>query len=129
MSAETTPTGTPVDRLIMPRVGIYLVSRTSCCEGKPCDEAYEVEMMQVDRRNCDHPKKIPAHDGTDGDWYNHGSNHRVENGNICRDMGWRRQWVVQVNDVMDFVDSHGECVVGRTNEGYATIEIYNCSRF
>ena len=31
----------------MPRVGIYLVSRTSCWEGKPCDEAYEVEMMDA----------------------------------------------------------------------------------
>lgn len=119
MNSETTPTGNPLDRLVTPRAGIYLVSRTSCWEGKPCEEAYEVEIMHVGRRNCDDPNNVPD------DWYKRGSNHRVENGSICRDLGWLRRWVVQVNDVMDFVDNHGCCVVSRDSEGFATIEIYD----
>ena len=123
--SEANKVTSPVERLVMPRDGTYLVSRTSVCEGKPCDEAYEVEMLRVDRRNCDDPKKIPANNGTDGDWYQRGANHRVENGYICRDMGWVREWVVDAESIMAFVDAHGECVVSRNRDGFAEIEIYD----
>lgn len=128
MASQTTQDGSPVDRLESPQAGIYLVSRTSYGFGKPCDEAYEVELVQVDRRRFDDPKKVPAHHGTDGDWYQCGSNHRVENGQICRDIGWYRTWAVQVDDVMKFVDAHGCCVVSRNPEGFAQIEIYDSYR-
>jgi len=123
--SDSASSATPVDRLVMPRVGIYLVSRTSCWEGQPCDEAYEVEMIKVDRRTVDDPKKIPVNNGTDGDWYERGTNHRIEDGKICRDLGFYSRWAVQVNDIMDFVDDHGCCMVSRDSEGFANIEIYD----
>lgn len=119
----------PNERIVTPRDGIFLVTRTSVWDdGKPCDEAYVVEIMNVDRRNCDDPKKIPMNRVTDGDWYLRGSNHRVENGCICRDIGWERKWAVNIDSVMDFVDKHGECVVRRNNDGFAEIEIYDNNR-
>lgn len=125
MSTEPTTPTAPVERIVLPCSGLFLANRTSSWSGKPCDEAFEAETMQIDRRNCDDPKKIPAHKGTDGDWYQRGTNHRVENGTICRDLGWQREWFVRLDDVMAFVDKYGECVVGRDHRGFATIEIYD----
>jgi hypothetical protein len=42
---------------------------------------------RVDVRTCDDPKKIPYNKGTDGDWYKRGTNHRLIDGKIARDMG------------------------------------------
>ena len=109
---------------IFPRDGVFLVSRTSSI-GQPCEDAYEVEVMQIDTRDVDCPKKIPANNGTNGDWYERGTNHRVEDGHIFRDLGLSKQWAVQVSDIMNFVDIHGECVLSRDREGFANIEIYD----
>jgi hypothetical protein len=57
-----------------------------------------------------------------------GTNHRVVDGKICRDMGWGREWFVQLDDVMTFVDTHGRCVIDRDCRGFATIEIYDDHR-
>lgn len=54
----------------VPRPGLYLCSRTSAYKLRPCDEAFEVVLINTDTRSCDDPKKIPAHHGTNGDWYN-----------------------------------------------------------
>jgi len=110
---------------VRPRSGLYLCRRTSTYDEKPCDEAFLVTLTNTDTRNCDDPKKIPAHKGTDGDWYTKGANHRVDGGMIRRDMGTRDAWAVELADIGMFVDKYGQCVVGRDVNGFCTIEIYD----
>lgn len=115
-----------IKRLTAPCAGTYLVHRTSIYgDAQPCDEAYQVEVMTVEVRSVDDPKKIPAHKGTDGGWYDKGSNHRITDGKICRDLGWHREWAVDVNDILEFADRHGDCVVSRRRDGFGVIEIYD----
>lgn len=108
-----------------PRKGLYLVRRTSMYEGSPCPDAFIIERIFIDTRNCDDPKKIPANNGKDGDWFLRGTNHRVENGMIKRDLGTIQEWAVEIPDILAFVDKYGECVVGRNSNGFYEIEIYD----
>lgn len=108
-----------------PRKGLYLVRRTSSDRGPPCDEAFKILTTKVDTRNWDDPKKIPANNLTYGDWYLRGTNHRVENGKMKRDMGTREEWAIEISDIHEFIDKYGNCVVGRDNNGFYTVEIYD----
>ena len=117
------------EQTIQPRAGLYLCCRTSIWnDGKPCDEAFQILVVNTDVRTVDDPKKIPSNRGTDGDWYKIGTNHRVENGMIRRDLAPRLQWAVEVSDINAFVERHGPCVLERDNNGFFTIEIYDAYR-
>ena len=120
--------GAPVERPVRPRAGLYLCTRTSAYDMKPCEEAFRVLIVNTDTRHFDDPKKIPANCGTDGDWYTKGTNHRVEGGKIRRDLGTKEEWAVELTDLQAFVDKHGECVVGRDLDGFCTMEIYDTYR-
>jgi hypothetical protein len=112
--------------LTTPRPGLYLCSRTSAAyDAKPCDEAFRIYLANTDTRNTDDPKKIPANRGTDGDWYMRGTNHRVENGKIRRDLGIKTAWAVEVPDLVAFADKHGDLVLQRNLDGFGVIEIYD----
>jgi len=39
-----------------------------------------------------------------------------------------RRWAVYITNIMDFVDTHGECVLSRDEYGFANIEIYDTCR-
>jgi hypothetical protein len=45
--------------IVTPSAELYLCSRTSAYNPQPCEEAYRVLVMQVDRRSYDDPKKSP----------------------------------------------------------------------
>lgn len=45
-------------------------------------------------------------------WYEHGTNHRVVKGCICRDCGEKLEWFVEISDIMAFVREHGPCTLG-----------------
>ena len=126
-SRETTPLGVDVERLAMPIDGIYLISRSSFYieDNPPCDEAYQIETLDVDRRNVDNPKKIPVHLGRDTWWYEKGENHRVENGSICRDVGFSKKWVVKIDNMVEFIKKYGTCVIDIDFDNWMTIEIYD----
>lgn len=65
--------------------------------GIPCEEAVEVPFVWVDRRDVDDPMKC-EHIGAA--WYDHGENHRVENGKIARDIDGKR-WAVKISDIAE----------------------------
>lgn len=114
--------------IVTPSAELYLCSRTSAYNPQPCEEAYRVLVMQVDRRSYDDPKKIPANHGTDGGWYTKGTNHRVENGQICRDRCLREEWAVHLPDLVAlqaFVDKYDRCIISRDCNGFYNIEIYD----
>ena len=117
--------------IVTPSAELYLCSRTSAHYPQPCEEAYRVLVMQVDRRSYDDPKKIPVNRGTDGGWYAKGTNHRVENGQICRDRCLREEWAVYLPDLaalQAFVDKYEMCVIFRDPDGFCNIEIYDSYR-
>jgi hypothetical protein len=114
----------PLHRLVRPQRGTFIVLRTSDYSGtnKPCDGAYRAEVLLVDRRAKGYdPTKSP-------DWFQRGTNHRIENGEHCRDMYWDSVWAIDIPDVMEFVATHGDCVVSVNREGFHEIEIYDSYR-
>ena len=115
----------------LPRPDLYICSRVSdySYDTRPCDEAFQITIVAVDTRSVDDPKKIRSNKGTDGDWYMRGTNHRVDNGRIKRDMGYAQVWAVECKNIPEFVKKYGQCVVEYNTcgcyEGYWEIEIYD----
>lgn len=134
-----------VRQIVKPRPDLYICKRTSSPQRpkdvpfseeylswwrpeKPCEEAFAVFVIATDVRDCDDPKKIPINQGTNGDWYEKGTNHRVEGGVIKRDIGVRAAYAVELQDLQAlqaFVDKYGSCVIDRDAAGYLEIEIYD----
>lgn len=102
---------------------LFRISRTSICEGKPCDEAISMTTVRIDERGVDDPAKIRAYYGENTDWwYSNGRNHRVENGHIKRDFD-DEAWYVEISsldELMKFIDKYGCIVVS-----LSSIEIYD----
>lgn len=108
--------------------GQYRVMRTSSygeSPEPPCDGAYQIRVTRVDRRLTDDPKKVPSGRGTDEWWYDRGTNHRVEDGCICRDLGVDTLWAVDVPDLVEFVRDSGQIVLYIEDNGMPVIEIYD----
>lgn len=107
-SGDSTDSRGPVIELDKRPENLFLVHRTSryrYIDEPPCDGAFLVSVVRVDRRSVDDPKKIPANHGTDGDWYELGTNHRIVDGMICRDMDREVVWAVYCKDVWEFSKS------------------------
>lgn len=102
----------------------YVVIRTSDWYGKPCDEAFEGTVTNVDIRSVDDPSKL-NHISRE-EWYSKGSNHRLINGNIARDMGLRTVWMIEINtleELNDFYSKYGTLVIGKSCIDYYSLEI------
>lgn len=100
----------------------YLVFRTSG-EDVNVDEAREMMTPCVDCRIVDDPAKL----NMCNDWYSIGTNHRIVNGRICRDMTPELRWVADVPDIRAFIAKYGRCVVHQPSTGsdFFEIEIYD----
>lgn len=109
-----------------PEPNIFIVSRTSEWDKNksPCDEAFKAKIKNIDIRNAKSPCELND-EYTRENWYNQGSDHRVIDGNIARDMGYNARWVIEVNDVMEFVRKYGQIVINHDFWGFPHIEIYD----
>ena len=111
--------------------GTFVVTRTSLYfsdDEKPCGEAYKADIVCVDERSTSNPnvaKRLIA--GDNEWWFGFGENHREVNGTIIRDVV-KSFWLVDVDDIMDFADEHGDVIVSRNYEGLPRIEIYDSYR-
>lgn len=108
----------------------FHIRRTStgfAWDAKPCDEAFRKKYTRVDRRSTDDPTKILHYAGKDPAWwYEVGTNHRVENGNICRDFE-DEGWFVSIGSLkalVAFREKYGPLVI-EAGDGAAVIEIYD----
>lgn len=99
----------------------FTISRTSVYGEKPCEDAHKIETFRRDERRFSTPDELP--DNCSKLWYKDGSNHRVENGHIVRDLPIT-QWVIDtintLDDLMEFVKTHDDIVL--SDDG---IEIYD----
>ncbi len=107
--------------------GFCIVQRTSDClqDQCPCEGAERRSIARIDRRIVDDPAKVPAFIGQRDWWFKEGTNHRIENGGIARDMGSTEVWMMDVADVWDFVRKHGDCIVSINDDGFRCVEIYD----
>lgn len=102
---------------------IFIVSKTSCVGGSPCDEAVEFTYTFVQSASDDDLKIF-------GDnWHKRGTNHRTHGDLYLRDLEVETGYYVKISNIVDFVDKYGDCVVGRCRlSGAITIEIYDTYR-
>jgi hypothetical protein len=106
----------------------FKVERTSLFNGdeKPCENAFKEKYTRVDERTIDDPSKNEY----TKNWYENGTNHRVENGHIKRDFveeGWFME-ISTLGELMQFIKDNGEdVVIGELfhNQSIIKIEIYD----
>ena len=111
----------------------FHVSRTSQWdhEEPPCAEAFRDTYTRIDTRTTDDPAKITAHrKKSTAWWYNNGTNHRVENGQIKRDFPGESQWAIELSDLdalIAFMHRYGSLVIEThwDNPGTVELEIYD----
>lgn len=112
----------------------FILERTSRYGERPHKMAKEERRIKVDVRNTDDPKKIPAYKGrSDNWWYDTGTNHRVHNGYIMRDIGHETIYTIEINSLEELLEFSKECgtdlVIGiadyRDKGARPRIEIYD----
>jgi hypothetical protein len=108
----------------------FVVTRTSAgWEGVPCEGLTSEQRPYVDHRTVADPRDLKFPLNAEQDWYARGSNHRVINGTIARDMDMRKVWTKEFNsleELLEFVKTVGGVVVVELDgEGNASIEIYD----
>lgn len=110
----------------------FLVTKTSCFgfneNIKPCEKATLEDYIIVDERYIDDPMKNP---NIGKNWYEKGTDHRVENGNIKRNLK-SRGWFIELNtleELIEFQKEYGSLIIEEpytpSLEGYLRIEIYD----
>ena len=103
----------------------FKVTRTSSYNEKPCDEASLTYEPYVDHQNFktpeDHDKRFLG-----SPWFSRGTNHRIIDGTIARDLAPTAVWCVQINSLkqlVEFSKKYGELVLKEDS-----IEIYDTWR-
>lgn len=102
----------------------FIVSRTSILnDAKPCDNANYEEVAWIDRRIVSRPEDLAYDSHT---WLLEGSNHRVENDMITRDLK-AYAWTIEITDIIEFSKQYGEIIITAIPRNYylPKIEIYD----
>lgn len=111
----------------------FTITRTSLYgdEGKPCEGAIPCEVTIVERRTFKTPEEFDEKMSCfEGKWLEKGTNHRIIDGYIARDIGKKDCWAVEINsleDLMALQRKYGDLVI-ETNwadEETPNIEIYD----
>ena len=104
----------------------FKILRTSMfSEEKPCEESFMGHYTPVDERTFKSPEEHDAKFRFDK-WTSRGSNHRLTNVGIARDMPQQKCWFVEIASIEDFVKmakKYGELVFDGDE-----IEIYDTYR-
>jgi hypothetical protein len=109
---------------------LFTITRTSLWNGDkpPCSGATVENYLHVDRRTTNDPAKIKRYGGKTEWWYSDGTDHRVERGQIARNLP-RQRWIVEIDDIVAFAQKHGRLVVYAPDDesipARPAIEIYD----
>lgn len=110
----------------------FIISRNSIWDREisPHELAHKEKIISVDKRNTDCPSKLQGED-----WYSRGKNHRVENGQICRDIEIE-EWVIYIDSLEDLMEFrkrlNEDIIIGSYmfNENYLELTIMDmCMHF
>lgn len=112
---------------------IFQVTRTSMWEEeKPYEKCIPITLIHVDQRTFKTPEEYDKRLGKmDGGWFSRGSNHRITEKGIARDIGSYPAWGLEINsleELMNLKDEIGEELILRISYiDYKTpmIEIYD----
>lgn len=112
----------------------YIVERTSNFEdNKPCEEAYEVEVLSYDYRSCKTIEEAKKHHWFDS-WFNNTIDH-VELPNCIRGTRKAKEkcWAIQINSLEElnsFYEKYGKIIITNPwfNRDIKVIEIYDYYR-
>ena len=113
----------------------FIVKRSSLYSSenpKPCEEAYLKKLTFVDIRGTDDPSKIPAGQGETEWWYSEGTNHRLIDNEIARDLEQKDIWCISINsleELMAFQSKYkNDVIISTDSYGFPnmpSIEIYD----
>lgn len=112
---------------------LFQVTRTSSWyEDKPYDKCMQIKIAKVDKRTFrtpeEHDERCAKHSGK---WFDRGTNHRVEDGFIVRDLGLTDVWAIEINSLEELLafkeEVKHELVIGTSYVDHKTpmIEIYD----
>lgn len=79
----------------------------SSLDRKPLREAFKRKYSIIDERTVSDPKLLIS---GEKEWYAHGSNHRLENGHLKRDLE-KSGWFIEIRtlrELMKFMALHGD---------------------
>lgn len=79
--------------ITIPKPGLFICTRASTWDKKPCDEAFESHIPYVNI--------------------------------VTRKTHIQTVWLVQIDDIMKFVETHGQCIISTSPSGFGTIQIYD----
>lgn len=107
----------------------FQIRRTSIFDDeRPCDEAIKDKIIFTDVRNVDNPNKLTCM--TADKWYKQGTNHRIINGNIARDLDKRDCYMIEINtleELLELKNKYGDLIINTSYIDRKThsIEIYD----
>lgn len=112
---------------------LFQITRTSMWgDQKPYDKCIPIKLTNVDRRNFrtpeEHDERWAKHSGK---WLEVGTNHRVENGCIVRDLGTQDEWGLEINTIEELIafkkDVGEDLIIGTSYTDWKCpcIEIYD----
>ena len=94
---------------------IFTVRRVSQFDDtqKPCEEAFRGVLLSVDIRTISDPSEF--NDKTlEKNWYKEGTNHRLINGCIARDMGMEEVWLIEfenLEQLLEFKEKYDDIII------------------
>jgi len=111
----------------------FIISKTSLWDDEiaPCNGAKKEDLTYLDYRTVKTLEEARKHKGinTPKSWFAEGRNHRKETGMVVRDLE-RKFWTIEIDDIMEFFEKHGDLVICTSNckEYPIEIEIYDSWR-
>lgn len=112
---------------------LFQVTRTSIWDKKkkPYNKCIPISLTHIDRRTFRTPEEYDERCGQYGKWFDVGSNHRIENGRIVRDLNIESVWGIEINSLEELMafkkEVDEELVIGISymDEKTPSIEIYD----
>jgi len=114
---------------------IYILRRTSTYDENPLPEdkrVFQKNITFIEIRTLPTPQAFDAKFSfSEGKWLEVGTNHRLINGHIARDLEEVSQWVIDLDDheLIEFAKTHGNIILQFSVKSYFPIlEIYDSYR-
>lgn len=86
---------------------LFRVCRTSVCDysKKPYEDCIPIMVKRIDRRRFSSPEEFNEICGKrEGNWFDTGKNHRVEDGCIVRDLEPVQNWGIEINSLEELIE-------------------------